>query len=113
MRSGKPIVTLFFLIGHILEFPALYLQQCPFLSLQHPPGMEDLPQRKKEARWDSGPKDTKARLGADAAKVSGIWQTDGSQHTSSQRVTAGDSREPAVRAPPLEGQRSLCVFYLF
>ena len=64
-------------------------------------------------RWDSGAKEMEPTLGADAAKVAGVWQTDSSQHTSSQQMTAEGSHKPTVFVPPLENKRTLRVLYLF
>ena len=52
-------------------------------------------------------------LGEDAAKIGGVWQTDGSQHTQKRPVNVGDPREPTVRIPPQVGRRSINVLYLF
>ena len=69
--------------------------------------------KKRTLRWDSDVEDMQAKLGADAAKVAGVWQTDSSQHTGSQQMTAEGSHKPTVYVPPLEGQRTLRVLYLF
>ena len=64
-------------------------------------------------RWDSGVAEMQATLGADAAKIGGVWQTDSSQHTQKRQVTAGDPNRPTVRLAPQEGRRSIRVLYLF
>ena len=52
-------------------------------------------------------------LGEDAAKIGGVWQTDGSQHTQKRQVNVGDPHEPTAPIPPQEGRRSIDVLYLF
>ena len=69
--------------------------------------------KRKPAKWDDGVTRMAATLGEDAAKIGGVWQTDGSQHKQTRRVNAGDSREPTVHVPPRDGRRSLRVLHLF
>ena len=68
---------------------------------------------RRGARHDDGVKQMEEALDADAAKVAGVWQSDGSQHTSKRQVKAGDPYVPNVRVSPREGRRTLKVLYLF
>ena len=51
-------------------------------------------------------------LGEDAAKIGGVWQTDGSRHKQKRQLNGGDPREPTVRIPPRECRRSINVLFL-
>ena len=68
---------------------------------------------RRGARHDDGVKQMDEALDADAAKIAGVWQSDGSQHTSEPQVKAGDPYVPNVRVSPREGRRTLKVLYLF
>ena len=93
--------------------------------LPHPAGRTSSPTRKvhiddedsrtprRKVTWGDGVEKMESVLDADAARVAGVWQTDGSQHTGTRRVKAGDRDIPTVQVLPREGRRTLKVLYLF
>ena len=50
---------------------------------------------------------------ADAAKIGGAWQTDGSRHTIGLRLTEEERQDGTVLVEPQEGRTTLRVCYLF
>ena len=50
---------------------------------------------------------------AQAARVGGAWQTDGSRHTVGSRLTGEDLQDGTLLVPPREGRTTLRVCYLF
>ena len=50
---------------------------------------------------------------ADAAKVGGAWQTDGSRHSLGLRLTEEELQDGTVLVRPREGRTTLKVCYLF
>ena len=50
---------------------------------------------------------------AEAARVGGAWQTDGSRHTVGSRLTGEAIQDGTLLVPPQEGRTTLRVCYLF
>ena len=50
---------------------------------------------------------------AQAARVGGAWQTDGSRHTVGSRLTGEGIQDGTLLVPPQEGRTTLRVCYLF
>ena len=56
---------------------------------------------------------TARTLGEDAAKIDGVWQSDGSQHTSKRQMTVEEARLPTQQVLPKNGKPVMKVLYLF
>ena len=74
-------------------------------------GLGETSKDSKPAKWDSGLKKMEEALEdeAEAAKIGGVWQSDGSRHSIGRKVNEG----ARARVAPRDGRPTLRMAYLF